>query len=96
MGPQISAINTTSPDDNATNITFTTLPTYVFFPQQICTRVSTNPPPELSCDSSLAMIQPQRQTWNIAWEGNVFGPSFSGQLKQSMSTRVTRKTSLRR
>ncbi len=26
------------------------------------------------------MIQPQRQTWNITWEGDLFGPSFTGQL----------------
>ncbi len=88
LGPQISAINTTSPDDNATNITFTTLPTYIFFPQQICTRTSTMPPAGASCDSALPMIQPQRQTWNVAWEGNIFGPSFSGQLNLDPTTNV--------
>ncbi len=78
LGPQISAINTTSPDDNATNVTGAALPTYIFFPQQICTRSSVNP--LTSCNSALPMIQPQRQTWNIFWEGDLFGPSFSGQL----------------
>ncbi len=52
--------------------------TYVFFPQQVCSRSTPNPDP--GCDSALAMIQPQRQTWNITWEGDLFGPSFSGQL----------------
>jgi hypothetical protein len=32
------------------------------------------------------MIQPQRQTWNILWEGGVYGPSFSGQLKIDQNT----------
>lgn len=80
LGPQISAINTTSSDDNATILQngVTAVGTYVFFPQQVCSRSTPNPNP--GCDSALAMSQPQRQTWNLTWEGDVFGPSFSGQL----------------
>ncbi|HUO36574.1 MAG TPA: hypothetical protein VMU34_01370, partial [Mycobacterium sp.] len=80
LGPQIAAINSSSPDDNATIVTAnTSLPTYVFFPQQVCTRATANS--TTPCDSTLPMIQPQRQTWNISWEGDLFGPSFSGQLE---------------
>jgi hypothetical protein len=80
LGPQISGINTSSPDDNATILQsgLTAVTTYVFFPQQVCSRSTPNPDP--GCDSALSMIQPQRQTWNITWEGDLFGPSFSGQL----------------
>ena len=81
LGPQIAAINTMSADDNATIVTAnTSIPTYIFFPQQICTRSTPMPPMGLSCDSALPMIPPQRQTWNIVWEGDLFGPSFSGQV----------------
>ncbi len=45
LGPQIAAINTSSPDDNATIVTANaSIPTYVFFPQQICTRSSPSRP----------------------------------------------------
>jgi hypothetical protein len=82
LGPQIAAINAFSPDDNATIVTpNVSIPTYVFFPQQVCTRATPNS--LNTCDSALPMIQPQRQTWNIAWEGDLFGPSFSGQLKKA-------------
>ena len=69
---------TTTPRSSPPNAS---IPTYVFFPQQVCTRATLNS--VNSCDSALPMIQPQRQTWNITWEGDLFGPSFSGQLKKA-------------
>ncbi len=90
QGPVIEGITTTSPDDNATIFPVppdpehgAPVPTYVFFPQQVCSRSTKNPP--VPCDPSPPpgtppMMAPQRQTWNLTWEGDVFGPSFSGQF----------------